>query len=270
MPELPEVESTKIQLTPLIVGQTVSSVNINFPTLRWEIPPHLITTLANQQVDDVQRRGKYLLIKFDVGYLMIHLGMSGSIMVSDSSAPLKKHDHFEIIFANNKVLRLNDPRRFGSVLFTKDGTHKLLDSLGPEPLTDDFDTKYLFNISRNKKTNIKNFIMNSKIVVGVGNIYASECLFMSKISPYSIVNELSMDSFDKLVSAIKIILSESIKAGGTTLKDFSHVDGKPGYFSQKLYVYGRAGESCDVCTTTIQKEEQSQRSTFYCPKCQKA
>ena len=179
MPELPEVETTKRGLEPLIVNQVVKRAILYRDNLRWEMPKHLVTTLTNQYINSIDRRGKYLLIKFDVGTLIIHLGMSGSIKVVSSDTPLKKHDHFELCLNNDTVMRLNDPRRFGAVLFSTDGTHALLDGLGVEPLEGLFDETYLYNKSRNKQQNIKAFIMDSKVVVGVGNIYACESLFAS-------------------------------------------------------------------------------------------
>ena len=268
MPELPEVETTRRGLIPLITNRFISSVNIYRPKLRWDIPMHLIKTLSSQEVKDVQRRGKYLLIKFDVGTLIIHLGMSGSISVVNSELPLKKHDHFELNFNNNTSMRLNDPRRFGAVLFSIDGKHKLLDSLGPEPLTSDFGSDYLYEKSRNKKQNVKAFIMDSKVVVGVGNIYACESLFMAKLSPEKQARDVSRGQYQFLTKCIKEILETSINAGGTTLKDFSKVDGSPGYFTQTLSVYGRDKTKCDLCNNDIIRIVQNQRSTFLCPKCQ--
>ena len=268
MPELPEVETTKRGLEPLITNKIVTGISINRPKLRWEIPTHLNKTLLNQEVKSLGRRGKYLLINFDVGTLIIHLGMSGSICVVDENQALKKHDHFELYFNNKTALRLNDPRRFGSVLFSEDGSHKLLDSLGPEPLEDVFDKTHLFIKSRNKKQNIKTFIMDSKVVVGVGNIYACESLFMAGISPENTAGSVSRKRYKVLTQCIKNILSRSIEAGGTTLKDFTKVDGTPGYFTQTLDVYGREKEACHNCSSLITKIVQNQRSTFFCPNCQ--
>ena len=268
MPELPEVETTKNGLLPLIKHEIVHRAIRHRENLRWEIPKHLPTTLANQLVLDIHRRGKYLLIRFEVGTLIIHLGMSGSIKVVDSSAPLLKHNHFELQFENNTAMRLNDPRRFGAVLFSKDGSHKLLDSLGVEPLEALFDESYLYIKSRNKQQNIKAFIMDSKVVVGVGNIYACESLFISGISPERKAGSISKKRYAQLTQTIKTILKQSIKAGGTTLQDFSQVDGQPGYFTQTLSVYGRENKLCDVCGGIIVRIIQNQRSTFYCKSCQ--
>jgi len=268
MPELPEVETTKNGLLPLIKNQRVTCAVRHRANLRWEIPKVLKTILAGQVVNGIDRRGKYLLIRFDVGTLIIHLGMSGSIKVVNSSEVLRKHDHFELIFDNNKSMRLNDPRRFGAVLFSKDGAHPLLDNLGVEPLTCDFSETYLYVGSRKKVQNIKAFIMDSKVVVGVGNIYACECLFASGIDPTRTAGSISMARYKKLTQNIKQILERAIKAGGTTLQDFSQVDGSPGYFAQTLNVYGCENKPCVTCGGKIQRIIQNQRSTFYCKNCQ--
>ncbi len=268
MPELPEVETTKRGLKPLIVNRTIKRVLLHRDNLRWDIPKHLNTTLTNQEVKSIKRRGKYLLVEFDVGTLIMHLGMSGSIKVVDKNIPLIKHDHFEVIFTNGKSMRLNDPRRFGAVLFSKDGSHKLLDSLGVEPLEELFDDKYLYTCSRKKVQNIKAFIMDSKVVVGVGNIYACESLFKSGIDPQRKAGEVSKQKYKLLSENIKSILKKSIESGGTTLQDFSQVDGSPGYFAQTLLVYGREGDSCSTCNGKIERITQNQRSTFYCKQCQ--
>ncbi|MCS5592804.1 MAG: bifunctional DNA-formamidopyrimidine glycosylase/DNA-(apurinic or apyrimidinic site) lyase [Gammaproteobacteria bacterium] len=270
MPELPEVETTARGLKPLIVNQSVIAVGIYRPKLRWEIPKHLATTLINQFIQSVERRAKYLLINFEGGTLVIHLGMSGSIRVVPTKLPLKKHEHFELKLYNNTSLRLDDPRRFGAVLWQKKGeTLSLFDSLGPEPLTDDFNANYLFQRSRGRTQNIKTFVMNSTVVVGVGNIYASESLFLAKISPKILAGKISLKRYQVLIQSIKSILSEAIDKGGTTLKDFSGVDDKPGYFAQKLSVYDRVDKPCLQCNGTIKKITQNQRTTYYCSKCQK-
>jgi len=269
MPELPEVETTKRGLEPLIVKQTISKVILHRDNLRWEIPKHLPKTLKGQTVNSINRRGKYLLVEFDAGTLIMHLGMSGTIKVVDKEEPCQKHDHFEVVFKNGKAMRLNDPRRFGAVLFSEDGKHKLLDSLGVEPLESEFDKNYLFNKSRKKQQNIKAFIMDSKVVVGVGNIYACESLFKSGIDPQAKALSVSGEKYKILTTNIKQTLKDSIKAGGTTLQDFAQVDGSPGYFAQTLLVYGREGENCNSCGGKISRIVQNQRSTFYCKNCQK-
>ncbi|CAC9631994.1 Formamidopyrimidine-DNA glycosylase (EC 3.2.2.23) [uncultured Gammaproteobacteria bacterium] len=269
MPELPEVETTKRGLKLLIINQVVNQAVLYRDNLRWEIPKHLPTTLANQAVNAVERRGKYLLIKFNAGTLIIHLGMSGSIRIVNSTVPLKKHDHFELVFTNGKCMRLNDPRRFGAVLFSMDNTHSLLDDLGVEPLEVLFDEQYLYGKSRKKQQNIKAFIMDSKVVVGVGNIYACESLFRAGINPEQKAGSVSKKRYARLTQCIKDILTQAIKAGGTTLQDFSSVDGKPGYFAQTLSVYGRENENCTKCNGKIARIIQNQRSSFYCKGCQK-
>ncbi len=268
MPELPEVETTKLGLEKLIVNRTVQCVYLHRDNLRWDIPKHLVITLAHQKINKIQRRGKYLLIKFDVGVLIIHLGMSGSIKVIDQDTPRKKHDHFELVFTHGKSLRLNDARRFGAVLFSKNGLHPLLDNLGVEPLEDSFDNQYLYIHSRKKQQNVKAFIMDSKIVVGVGNIYACESLFRAGINPKRKAANISKKRYMILTQHIKEILSQAIKAGGTTLQDFSSVEGEPGYFSQTLSVYGRENKTCTQCGSKITRIVQNQRSTFYCRQCQ--
>ena len=268
MPELPEVETTKLGLAPLIIHQSITQVILHRSNLRWEIPKHLVSTLAHARVEDINRRGKYLLIEFSVGTLIIHLGMSGSIRMVDVSTALQKHDHFELQFNNQQSMRLNDPRRFGCVLFSTDGTHPLLDKLGVEPLDSDFDDTYLYTKSRNKQQNIKTFIMNSKVVVGVGNIYACESLFKAGIDPKRLAGDISNKRYKLLTLHIKAILSQAIKAGGTTLQNFSKVDGSPGYFAQTLLVYGRENQPCGHCGGKIMRIIQNQRSTFYCKQCQ--
>lgn len=268
MPELPEVETTKRGLTPLIVNQRVSRVVLNRDNLRWEIPKHLPTTLDNQTVIGIDRRGKYLLVQFEVGTVIIHLGMSGSIKVVAQDTLCEKHDHFEIYFANGSVMRLNDPRRFGAVLFSHTGSHALLDNLGVEPLSTDFDESYLYSRSRKKQQNIKAFIMDSKVVVGVGNIYACESLHQAGIDPRRAAGGISKKRFIGLTQHIKRVLQKAIDAGGTTLQDFSQVDGSPGYFTQTLSVYGREDERCYSCNGKIVRIVQNQRSTFFCKSCQ--
>ena len=269
MPELPEVETTRKGLEPLITGRTILSVHIFKKKLRWEIPSHLIGTLKNHSIRKISRRAKYLLLHFDIGQLVIHLGMSGSIRVVSSSEPLKKHMHFELKLDNKTSLRFHDPRRFGSVLWQKsDETLNLLKNLGPEPLSYEFDEDTLFESSFGKSRNIKSFIMDSNIVVGVGNIYASESLFLAKISPKREAGKISRKRLIVLTNSIKNVLKDAINNGGTTLNDFSNVDGNPGYFSQVLNVYGRENMPCFRCSGKIKRIIQNQRATYYCPKCQ--
>ena len=269
MPELPEVETTRRGLEPLIVERKILSVHIYKKKLRWEIPSHLVVTLKNQIIQKISRRAKYLLIDFTDGQLVMHLGMTGSISVVPNIEPLKKHHHFELKLDNNSSMRFHDPRRFGSILWQQyDKQLSLLKKLGPEPLSYEFDENSLFNSSIGKTKNIKTFIMDSHVVVGVGNIYASESLFLAGISPKRQAGKTSKKRYKTLVNCIKEVLSESINNGGTTLNDFSNVDGEPGYFSQILSVYGRNNMSCKRCEGTIKKIVQNQRATYYCPKCQ--
>ena len=268
MPELPEVETTKIGLAKLLINKTITKVEIFNPSLRWSIDKSIIKKLSNRTIKSFSRRGKYILFNLNQGHLMIHLGMSGKINVVDIDEPLKKHDHFLLHF-NKKVMRFNDPRRFGSIFYLESLDHKLLNSLGVEPLEDSFHENYLFENSRNKTQNVKAFIMDSRIVVGVGNIYACESLFKTGINPKIKANKISKQRYSSLTNNIKQVLTKAIKAGGTTLQDFTKVDGKPGYFSQELSVYGRENKNCYICNGKIERIIQNQRSTFYCPKCQK-
>ena len=271
MPELPEVETTCCGIAPHIENNTISKVIVRNRSLRWPIPTGLNKKLSSLKINSVTRRAKYILINTDKGSLIIHLGMSGSLRILKSNAPIDKHDHFELQFNDGICLRLRDPRRFGCVLWEKDDPlfHKLLINLGPEPLDAEFDAQLLFEKSRKRKTSIKQFIMDAKIVVGVGNIYASEALFMSGINPKKLTGKITKNNSDDLVCAIKKILKQAIKQGGTTLKDFKSSDGKPGYFQQKLKVYNRTNEPCVKCKKPIKQITLGQRSTFYCANCQK-
>lgn len=270
MPELPEVEITRQGLLPLI-NQTVSRVVIRNPSMRWPIPNHLPTTLANKSLLSLKRRAKYILAEFENGTLLIHLGMSGHISLLDRNYPPEKHDHFDIQFQNQQVLRLNDPRRFGAVLWAGESpeTHVLLSSLGPEPLSDAFNGLYLFKQIRKRKAAIKVTIMDAKLVVGVGNIYANESLFRSRINPQLPANQLSLKQCERLEAEIKTTLAAALKAGGSSLRDFAAVNGKPGYFQQSYFVYGRADQPCKVCSNLIKNIRLGQRSTFFCQHCQK-
>jgi len=268
MPELPEVETTKNGLAKLLTGEVITKVEIRNSNLRWKVDQSIKSNINKQQIRSFSRRGKYILFNFDKGHLMIHLGMSGKINVVDTQEQPQKHDHFLLHF-DKKVMRFNDPRRFGSIFYLENLEHKLLNSLGVEPLEDSFHENYLFENSRNKSQNVKAFIMDSKVVVGVGNIYACESLYRAGINPKIKANEVSKQRYINLTNTIKEVLRKAIKAGGTTLQDFAKVDGKPGYFSQELSVYGRENENCHNCNGKIKRIVQNQRSTFYCPKCQK-
>lgn len=270
MPELPEVEVCRLGILPHIIDQTVSAVVIRNPKLRWPIPDE-IKQRVGETVLAVERRSKYLLIRFESGTLLLHLGMSGTIRIIDTGTAITKHDHFDLAFKTGKILRLNDPRRFGAVLWFKDNIDQqgLLAKLGPEPLSDDFALGYLFNKAKNRKAPIKTFLMNNHIVVGVGNIYANEALFQAGILPTIAAGKITKKRLDKLTEIIKTVLTAAIKQGGTTLKDFTQVDGKPGYFTQKLMVYGRAGQPCLACKTRLEEIRQAGRSSVFCRECQK-
>ena len=269
MPELPEVETTKRGLEPLILNRRILSAHIYKKKLRWEIPSHLIETLKQKTIHNISRRAKYLLIELSDGQLVIHLGMSGSMSVAPSSEPLKKHHHFELKLDNFTSIRFHDPRRFGSILWQDNNNQlKLLSDLGPEPLSYDFNDEVLYFASIGRSKNIKSFIMDSKVVVGVGNIYASESLFLAGISPKRVSGKTSKSRYETLTKSIKKILTDAINNGGTTLNDFSNVDGSPGYFAQILSVYDREGMPCMRCNGKIKRIIQNQRATYYCPKCQ--
>lgn len=271
MPELPEVETTRRGIAPHIENNTITKVIVRNRSLRWPIPTGLNTKLKDQKITSVTRRAKYLLLKTHRGSLIVHLGMSGSLRILSSSEAVEKHDHFELQFKDGICLRLRDPRRFGCVSWTKDDPqeHKLISHLGPEPLDKTFNAELLFEKSRKRKTSIKQFIMDAKIVVGVGNIYASESLFLAGIHPKRLAGKITKQNSKELTAAIKKILIQAIKQGGTTLKDFQSSDGKPGYFQQKLKVYDRKGEACATCKKPIKCITLGQRSTFYCSACQK-
>jgi len=270
MPELPEVETTKRGLEPHIVGRWVISAQIHQKQLRWEIPSHLPTTIKGELIKKISRRAKYILIKFNNGTLVMHLGMSGSVIVVPSGAVLKKHHHFELILDNATSMRFHDPRRFGSILWQKNNEQlSLFKNIGPEPLSSEFNDNTLYLSSRGRKKNIKTYIMDSNIVAGVGNIYASESLFLAGISPKRVAGKISKKRYQVLTQCIKQILAEAINNGGTTLNDFSNIDGEPGYFSQVLSVYGRNDMPCYRCDGTIKRIIQNQRASYYCPRCQK-
>jgi formamidopyrimidine-DNA glycosylase len=270
MPELPEVETTRRGLLPLL-NQRVSAVTVRNHSLRWPIPANLPELLTGQPFLALNRRAKYILVRCEQGTLMLHLGMSGRLSLLPQFEPPAKHDHLDIAFENGNVMRLRDPRRFGAVLWLAgDPTqHKLLQSLGVEPLEQGFDGDYLFAQTRNRSAAIKIVIMDSHLVVGVGNIYASESLFRAGISPKTAANKVSRARYQKLAEEIKTTLASAIEAGGSSLRDFFGADGNPGYFQQEYFVYGRTGQPCKVCKTAIKLLKQGQRSTFYCSQCQR-
>lgn len=270
MPELPEVETTRCGIEPCVQGRVIKAAVVRQRALRWPVPRNLNALLAGNKVQAVTRRGKYLLLKLETGTLLIHLGMSGHLSVIRATVAPQKHDHVDILFEQGTVLRLTDPRRFGAVLWVKGNPldHVLLAHLGPEPLEDEFDGAYLFNISRGRKAAVKSFIMDSKIVVGVGNIYVNEALFLAGIRPSRGAGRLNREQCDTLANTIKKVLAKAIAAGGTTLRDFRSVEGRAGYFQQELQVYGRGGMPCLQCGSLLKETRLGQRSTLYCPLCQ--
>ncbi|MBX2837864.1 MAG: bifunctional DNA-formamidopyrimidine glycosylase/DNA-(apurinic or apyrimidinic site) lyase [Gammaproteobacteria bacterium] len=269
MPELPEVETTRRGIEPFLVDNVITKLDVHNSNLRWPVPAET-SQLENSVVRSVDRRGKYLLIKVDAGTAIVHLGMSGSLRINEPTEPRRKHDHVEWFLRSGQVLRLHDPRRFGCVLWQAAHTpeHTLLASLGPEPLGNEFNDDYLFHATRRRNVAIKNLIMNSHVVVGVGNIYASESLFLAGIRPGKAAKRISKRDSTHLCESIKSTLERSIHQGGTTLRDFVNSDGNPGYFKQSLYVYDREGQPCKQCRSVIKQKTLGQRSTYYCPTCQ--
>ena len=271
MPELPEVETVCKGLEKKITGQEITKIDILFPTLRYQIPPQIKSQITNSKIIKITRRARYILIEFaNEQILLIHLGMSGSLNFC-TKLQIKKHDHVIFYFSQNNFLIYNDPRRFGVIdLVSKAqiNNHKMIKNLGPEPLSNDFNPQYLSKILKNKRLNIKTTMMDNKIVVGVGNIYINEALFLSKISPILPACELTNKQVENLVSAIKEKLTQAIKLGGSTLQDYVDIDGNLGYFQNNFQIYGRANQSCFICNSDIVKIKQNGRSSFYCKKCQ--
>jgi formamidopyrimidine-DNA glycosylase len=269
MPELPEVETTLRGITPALLERTISEVRVRNAALRWPVTDE-VQQACGQRVSSLQRRAKYLLITLGSGGLMIHLGMSGSLRICDEDDAPRKHDHVDIVLDNGRCMRFNDPRRFGLFCWWQApvNQHPLLRHLGPEPLQDGFSGAYLYQKSRGRRGAVKNFIMDGKVVVGVGNIYASESLFMAGIHPVRAAGRISAVRYGALVAAIRDVLQHAIRQGGTTLRDFAGSDGKPGYFAQELLVYGRDGAPCFQCGAAIRKKVIGQRSSFYCARCQ--
>jgi formamidopyrimidine-DNA glycosylase len=271
MPELPEVETTRRGIAPHLTGRTVARVAVRDGRLRWPVPRALALQLPGLTVTGVGRRGKYLLLETSAGTALAHLGMSGSLRLVDAQVPPTPHDHVDIVFTDGRALRLRDPRRFGSLLWTTRPwqEHPLLRELGPEPLEDAFDGDYLFAAARGRRVAVKHFIMNSHVVVGVGNIYANEALFLAGIHPRRAAGRIGRERYAMLAGAIRRVLNESLTAGGTTLRDFVNGVGEPGYFGLHLRVYGRGGEPCPRCRRPVREIRQGQRSTFYCCACQR-
>jgi len=274
MPELPEVETTRIGLLPKLVGRRIQRVVVREARLRWPIPANISVELEGRVVRDVLRRGKYLI--WDVGagtqggFLLCHLGMSGSMFAIPAGRAPDKHDHVDLLLDDKSIIRYHDPRRFGAILWIpgKTPTHSLLHNLGPEPLGQEFSGEHLFQRSRGRSLSVKEFIMNAHIVVGVGNIYASESLFVAGVKPTIAAGRISKGRYDALAGAIRTTLSNAIAAGGSSLRNYVRADGQPGYFQQRTMVYDRAGKCCRRCDGTIRAIRQGQRSTFFCPRCQ--
>ncbi len=276
MPELPEVETTRRGLAPHVEGRRVSGVVLRRPDLRWPIPEEVTRLLPGERIQAVRRRAKYLLLDTDVGSALLHLGMSGSLRVLPGDTPVHVHDHVDIALESGagrqaaRVLRFNDPRRFGCLLWQPAGeTHELLADLGPEPLSDDFDGDYLFAMSRGRSAPVKTFLMDQRVVVGVGNIYVAEALFAAGVSPLRAAGKVSRERYQRLAEEVRRILHHAIERGGTTLRDFLAPDGAPGYFEQELSAYGRGGEPCPRCGRRLKQAAIGQRTTVWCGHCQR-
>ena len=271
MPELPEVETTRKGIEPHAVGHRIAALDVHQPRLRWPVSRDLARQVAGQKILRVGRRAKYLLIELSGGTLLLHLGMSGSLRVLPAETPRVEHDHLDLVLDSGLALRFNDPRRFGSLHYTTGDpqAHPLLASLAPEPFDPAFDAEYLWKITRRRRVSIKQLIMNSRLVVGVGNIYANEALYRARIRPRRAAKSLKLPEVRRLVRAIRAVLTLAIRVGGTTLRDYVGADGSPGYFRQRLYVYERTGKPCRNCRAPIRALVQGQRSTYYCPSCQR-
>lgn len=271
MPELPEVETIRRGIAPLIVGRTIVRVVLRTPRLRWPLETRLRTLLPGRRIEAVERRAKYLLLRCGDGTLLVHLGMSGRIVVCPAERPPERHDHADLIFDDGSCLRFTDPRRFGAILWagSDPGAHPLLAGLGPEPLASALDGDYLAGYAANRRVAVKSFIMDQRVVVGVGNIYASEALFRARIDPARPAGRVSRERYTQLAAAIKTVLEEAIAAGGTTLRDFRDGQGNPGYFAVQLQVYGRTDQPCPCCAAPIRCRRIGQRSSYDCPRCQR-
>jgi formamidopyrimidine-DNA glycosylase len=271
VPELPEVETTLRGLTPLLLGRAVTAVVLRTAALRWPVPPELPELLEGRTIRGLSRRAKYLLIAFDHGTLLLHLGMSGHLRILPRSTPAGKHDHIDLQLSDDMQLRFHDPRRFGALLWVEDDPleHPLLRELGPEPFAPELTGSYLHRLGQGRRASIKAFLMDQRVVVGVGNIYASEALFRAGIHPQRAAGQVSLARYEHLAAAIREVLGAAIAAGGTTLRDFADAAGRPGYFSLQLQVYGRSGQSCPGCGTALRQQRIAQRSSYFCPRCQR-
>lgn len=271
MPELPEVETTRRGIAAVAVGHKIAQLRVHEPRLRWPVAKHICAAVAGQRVRAVGRRAKYLLFELDTGTLILHLGMSGSVRVVPAATARALHDHVDLLLDSGELVRFNDPRRFGSLHYTRapSAEHPLLAHLGPEPFDKAFNAEYLWSLTRRRRVAIKQLLMNSHVLAGVGNIYASEALFRARIRPKRQAKSLTRLEAARLVRAVRTVLNAAIRVGGTTLRDYVGTDGVPGYFAIKLFVYERAGEACRVCATLVRHLNQGQRSSYYCPHCQK-
>ena len=270
MPELPEVETTCQGIKPMLVGNVIQRLIVRNGNLRWPVDHNLGNNIHRNTIRSVKRRAKYILINMDLGTLMIHLGMTGRLRILNQAIEPKKHDHVDIVLTNGSILRYNDTRRFGSIHWIPaDSTHFLLDNLGIEPLSETFNGTFLYRACQKRNIAIKTCIMNQSIVVGIGNIYASEALFLAGVCPKRRAKTITKEEANAIAKYSKACLESAIQSGGTTLQDFRKADGNPGYFQNKLYVYGRHNKPCLVCNTTIEKCTQTQRSTFFCTQCQR-
>jgi formamidopyrimidine-DNA glycosylase len=271
MPELPEVETTRLGLEPHLLGRRIVAVAIRDARLRWPVERELGSRITGQRIEGLRRRAKYLIVELEQDALIVHLGMSGALSIVPAQSRAGKHDHFELVLDAGSALRLTDPRRFGSVHRVRGApeAHSLLAKLGPEPLSAQFDAKWLHRVTRGRRASIKETLMNSRVVAGVGNIYANEALFRSRIHPRTPAGRLSERRCAALVAAVRKTLEEAIEAGGSSLRDWHHADGSLGYFQQRYFVYDRAGSGCRTCGTPIRAIRQGQRATYFCPRCQR-
>ena len=272
MPELPEVETTRRGIRPLLIGRRVRAVVVRQRLLRWPVPAALEEELPGRAIHDVRRRAKYLLLDTEpAATVLLHLGMSGRLRVIPRSTPVDKHDHLDLLLDDGGALRLTDPRRFGACLWidARDGAHPLLRNLGVEPLSAALTADYLYRVARRRRVAVKNFLMDSRVVCGVGNIYANEALFRAGVHPLRAAGNISLRRYGALVESVRAVLGEAIAAGGTTLRDFRDAEGNPGYFVTHLAVYGRGGQPCLRCGTALKLIRITARSTCYCPRCQR-
>jgi formamidopyrimidine-DNA glycosylase len=270
MPELPEVETTRLGLVASVVGRRIVGVEVREPRLRWPVPRDLAARLRGVRVGAIRRRGKYLLFDCGAGHLLVHLGMSGSLTVVPADRPVRRHDHVDLALDSGDVVRLNDPRRFGAVLWLRNpGRHALLDGLGVEPFEESFTGEYLHRVSRGRRLSVKQFLMDSRVVTGIGNIYANEALFAARILPSRAAGRIALARFERLAIEVRATLRRALAAGGSTLRDFVSSTGEPGHFQLEYAVYGRGGAPCPACGSPVRATRQAGRSTFHCASCQR-